>query len=570
MRFFIDSQDVETTEVLAGVIARVMSARGAAAERADSPEAFGAGDIILSADAARRDEGFDIAERPTGVIEISGHGRLGLLFGLGKFLRTSTFLRQQWIPSPWRGTSFPQKDFRIIYFASHFNNYYQEAPLDDVRKYIEDLALWGYNSLSFWFDMHPFASIRDQRVHPFLERLKSFARFGKRLGMRIVLCGQANEGYNSTPERLRATPTGRSHYGVEICPSSREGLTLMLSHKRELFEAFAGIEVDGLILWPYDQGGCSCDACRPWGSNGMLRAGNELADLFHQFYPKGQIVFSTWLFDYKTDQKEWEGLGKAFKDRPDWVDFIMADSHETFPEYPLIKGVPGGLPLLNFPEISMWGMWPWGGFGANPLPRRFSGLWNQTARVMSGGSPYSEGIHEDVNKALYAQFYWNGNGDYEDSLREYAGFEFGCQEGAAFIDAVLRLEQAHAPRWRPEINPDHFSVPPIPPKANPIKTFEIMCGLDANLPEWGRRAWRWRILYLRSLLDAELFKSVGEPTVHCEEAFLELTAIYHATHGNPRVKPPSTRVRANAAKDIDAWRRSFNEVDLTRKISNNE
>lgn len=51
----------------------------------------------------------------------------------------------------------------------------------------------------------------------------------------------------------------------------------------------------------------------------------------------------------------------------------------------------GGLPLLNFPEISMWGRGPWGGWGANPLPSRFEGLWQQTKGFVLGGMPYSEG-----------------------------------------------------------------------------------------------------------------------------------------------------------------------------------
>ena len=67
----------------------------------------------------------------------------------------------------------------------------------------------------------------------------------------------------------------------------------------------------------------------------------------------------------------------------------------------------GGLPLLNFPEISMWGNWPWGGVGANPLPARFQRLWDQVQHAVQGGFPYSEGIYEDMNKAVVAQFYWD-------------------------------------------------------------------------------------------------------------------------------------------------------------------
>jgi hypothetical protein len=87
-------------------------------------------------------------------------------------------------------------------------------------------------------------------------------------------------------------------------------------------------------------------------------------------FPQIQIILSTWLFDPGIDEGEWEGLSAKLSENHEWIDFILADSHTIYLRYPLIHGVPGGLPLLNFPEISMWGMSPWGGYGANPLPRR--------------------------------------------------------------------------------------------------------------------------------------------------------------------------------------------------------
>ena len=40
-------------------------------------------------------------------------------------------------------------------------------------------------------------------------------------------------------------------------------------------------------------------------------------------------------------------------------------------------------------------------------PSRFQRLWNQVKRVVEGGFPYSEGIYEDINKAVVVQFYWD-------------------------------------------------------------------------------------------------------------------------------------------------------------------
>ena len=65
--------------------------------------------------------------------------------------------------------------------------------------------------------------------------------------------------------------------------------------------------------------------------------------------------------------------------------------------------MPGGLPLLNFPDISMYGQNPWGGYGANPHPGRLQQRWDETKKKLSGGFPYSEGIYEDINKVICAQ-----------------------------------------------------------------------------------------------------------------------------------------------------------------------
>ena len=53
-----------------------------------------------------------------------------------------------------------------------------------------------------------------------------------------------------------------------------------------------------------------------------------------------------------------------------------------------------------------------------------------------------------------------------------------------------------------------------------------------------RQAWRWRQLYLRALIDAELAKNRNLPNDRCQEAFAELIEIYHAQKAEVHVRPP--------------------------------
>jgi len=70
-------------------------------------------------------EGFRIVDGEDGAIRIVGNDELGLLYGLGKLLHTSRFDQGGWTPSTWRGTSLPVCPIRGMYFATHFNNFYE-------------------------------------------------------------------------------------------------------------------------------------------------------------------------------------------------------------------------------------------------------------------------------------------------------------------------------------------------------------------------------------------------------------------------------------------------------------
>ena len=189
---------------------------------------------------------------------------------------------------------------------------------------------------------------------------------------------------------------------------------------------------------------CACEQCQPWGCNGYLRLSRDLTELGRSYYPGMKTVLSTWMFD-TPPEGEWQGLTDALTKREHGIDYILADSHEDFPRYPLEVGVPGQLPLLNFPEIRMWGDWPWGGFGANPLPGRFQRLWDQVKQVVQGGFPYSEGINKDLNKAIVVQFCWDPKQTARSTLEEYIAYEF---DSNATEDVLAMIDRSTA-RSRP-------------------------------------------------------------------------------------------------------------------------
>ncbi len=510
--------------------------------------------IRLAIQAGIGAEGFRIENEPGGAIRIVGNDERGLLYGVGKFLRVSGYAGGLFTPGAWRGASAPEKPVRGIYFATHFHNFYHDAPVAQIERYVEDLALWGINTFTVWFDLHHYRGIDDPDAQRMIARLKAVLGAAKRIGLSAGLLFLANEAYANSPEELRADYTAGhdgysqapgGHYHVELCPNKPGGRELLLKWATERLEAFADIMPDYLWLWPYDQGGCTCSRCAPWGANGFLSIAEPTARLYRRYNPRGKVILSTWFFDHFI-QGEWAGLNKAFREKqPDWVDYLMADDYgDKFPDYPLRHGVPGGLPLLSFPEISMYRTSNWGGFGANPLPRHFQDIWDASGKHLSGGFPYSEGVFDDINKAVVAQLQWQENREALDVLREYIAFEYSpgvVDDVTAAVD-ILERNVHHQTGQR-----DGLYHVDMPESADTDKAWARLESADQRLSPHVRKTWRWRILYLRGLIDAELAANDFRITERCEEAFEELTGIYHAGQAALCVAPP-TRAALGAGR----------------------
>ncbi len=493
----------------------------------------GAG-IILSVDGTLSSEAFRI-DGADGAVRVTGGSPRGLLYGVGKFLRTSGY-DGTFQPSPWRGTSVPQGTLRGMYFASHFHNWYHQASEPEISRYMEDLALWGVNAVMVIFPMINLQDWNDPAAEPAMALVRQYAKTAKGLGLQFAT-GINNTMFIGAPKDIRAVPLPdpthrRGNSGHPICPSNPEGHAYLMENARLLFEKLSDVGLDILVHWPYDEGGCACEKCAPWGCNGYLRLSRDLTQLGRGYFPNLKTVLSTWMFD-TPPEGEWQGLADALKKENGWVDYILADSHEDFPRYPLDSGVPGNLPLINFPEISMWGNSPWGGFGAHPLPSRFQRLWGQVKQAVSGGFPYSEGIYEDINKSVVLQFYWDRDRTARATLEEYIHYEFGSGVAEEVLAVIEILEKSASCSQRKE-SVDKEAV---------RRACQLSKTVDARLPNWARRNWRWEILKLRTVLDRERFTGDGLETPVAEAAMLRLIEIYHCQMETDdpyhhRVRPP--------------------------------
>jgi hypothetical protein len=485
-------------------------------------------------------EGYVIAATPQGLL-VAGDDARGLRAGVGRLLHEATYAPGVFIPGPWRGISVPDCAVRGMYCAFNFHNWYADCPRDRLKQYLEELSLWGYNTI--FYSVH-FPDSRDAA---------GFARHVAATREVIALthdCGLAvgflqcpNVGLPGIPAEWVAVdvpdtdPARRGQAGPRVCPSQPGAMAWLEARFEDYFSGFDDLGLDYVSTFPYDAGGCGCPDCWPWGARGFVAASQLFFAVARRHFPACQRVLATWCYDVMDQSDgEFEGLDRLLREDASWVDYLMIDAHEDFPRWPLEHGVPGGLPAVNFPEITMWGRYPWGGSGANPLPDRFQRLWRQARHLMDGGFPYSEGIFEDLNKVVYSHFYWDKEADAADAVRTYVAYEFSPEVVALVTEAIYLLEETYPPETR---TPEAVR-----------RAWELLRDADARLPERARAAWRWRILYLRALIDVELLG--GEVTDAADAAYEELIDIFCAQHAGGPVLPRSRRVRREQAEALAA------------------
>lgn len=525
------------------VLARQLAPRGGTLADSGYP-------ITVGLNAAMEADSFALTPDGEGV-QLEANNLCTLYAGLGHFLLKSSFdPAGGFTPAP-LPIRVKQKDsIRGMYLASHFYNFWHVAPMEEVEPHLENFALWGCNTLMLCLAPQHYASFKSPEAAEMIARLKALLAYAGELGIAPALILCSNTGFHDRPEALAAPWDQRGNYitpnyaelHTEVCPSLPGGMEEIRRAHREFFEAFADVPVKYFAYWAYDEGGCTCDACAPWSTNGFIRCYEEsVKDQIAEFFPDAEIILSTWHFDRHLKNEGVDFYDKIAAGEYPWAKYIMAIHFDgTLMPAVTSRGVPDGRHIIDFPEISMYACKPWGGFGANPIPMRLDNIADNGGGCLDGGFPYSEGIWEDINTFLCITRYSGWYANTTEALRDYIRYYF---TGADVESLVRALQLMETTLWRgTEKTADgHLRSPLRYPNAA-REVYRLITEADAALPEPIRTGWQWRIVYLRAVIDHELYRHDYIPSASplTQDCLRELTAIYHAH--DPRiqlaVKPP--------------------------------
>ena len=219
-------------------------------------------------------------------------------------------------------------------------------------------------------------------------------------------------------------------FGQLICPHNPDARKVILSNHENLFADLAksGIHLNSLTAAPYDYGGCNCEHCNPW----IITFAELTRDIFkiaQLYYPDIQLRFIGWWWSEEEHSQfaEWmdrnaPGLTRSIALHIPYEATCVADVilpkyceryafvHIGYAEQAKPRDVYG----KTGPVIA-----------SNRLEKTVEKLKSQG---VSGVSAYSEGIFDDINKALLGALFTEKQKTSLETLHVYAKRYFGAND----------------------------------------------------------------------------------------------------------------------------------------------
>lgn len=418
--------------------------------------------ITLDLDSGMPPESYSVTAREARVT-ITGADGQGLLYGIGHFLRT-----MQWEPGV---VNFPRTDTGVCTPAypirGHQLGYRFQANCydtwDDAQydQYIRELALFGCNSI----ENIPLEDMRKSPHMP-LDRRTMNRRISE-------ICRKYGMDY------WVWTP-------AVFDLSDREKRTAHLAEHKQLYTDCP--ELTGVFFPGGDPGANPPELVLPFIE--------DLAGHLRRHHPEAKVWLSLQWFKEKQCDDIYAWIDR---ERPDWFGGLVAGPGS--PPAPETRArLTDAYPLRLYPDITHTVRCqypvPWwdpafsltlGRECINPRPVFYAFIHNYYAPFSEGFITYSDGINDDVNKAVWSRLGWNPASGARDILVEYARFFFSTYYAETIADGILALEK----NWEG----------PLAENGGVDATLALWQRLEQALPELAGN-WRWQTLLVRAYYDA--------------------------------------------------------------------
>ncbi len=202
--------------------------------------------------------------------------------------------------------------------------------------------------------------------------------------------------------------------------------------------------------------------------------------------------------------KNWgEVFTNELSSLPDEIDAVIMGPNHAYPIHELRKRIPDKYPMRFYPDIThnlrceypvnfLEDDWHFSYAATlsresvNPRPTELRTLHRIFSPYTIGSVSYSEGVHDDVNKAIWSALEFNANTDLYEILLDYARYYMPGADEEKIADLILLLEK----NWQnaPEENPCIDIA------------YKGFCELKKDYPKLSEN-WRFTQLYFRACCD---------------------------------------------------------------------
>ncbi len=366
---------------------------------------------------------------------------------------------------------------REIYCPAHFGNSYEAMWPREMKAYLAELKFWGFNRYSDWITTtdicSPYASGSSWDLgREQLERKKTAFRAAQDLGLGLNLIITPNHVYLNQLRAGLSAVKQRNIIGQLICPGKPEARKIILENAEHWFGDMAqsGIRLNALTAFAYDYGGCACEQCKPWILT-FAKLTKEIHAIAEHHHPGIEPWFCSWWWS----AAEHELVNKwADEEAPGWLKGITLHIEYNQTRFKEVA-VPKGCRKIAFVHNGYSDTRASGDvyckFGPTIAPERLPTTLNGiAAQGAAGFQAYSEGVFDDVNKAIlgglssgkfatvqevlnaYATRYFDAKGDQANRWVDWLS-SWGDRRKVVLpkaADEFAALSAGLAPTWRLE------------------------------------------------------------------------------------------------------------------------
>jgi hypothetical protein len=515
----------------------------------------------------------------------------GLWSGVGRFLRHMMWLNAEFACPAWSDEFRPAMKLRGEVISSHaVSNTYLNWEIDEWRRYIEDMALWGMNlfytiPLHFadWLGMDPWSDppvFASQEQRDAFERHWSIQSRVSEIVRDMGLFFGVWMPSNDPPMALHRDEWDRG-WKEYVCPSIPDAREAILRGREEYARRLPHLDI--LFVPSADDGGCWCSDCTPWSETylGLLR---DQYDIVRRYHPDVQVMLSNQALTHTEntvlcaalagmDDTSWiagvayaPGSNELFRHArltEEWSRFDRPDlGTEVISLKDFRRHLPSDIDLYLYPDIThslrcqypIWETDPIVGhtYHRDPTffrPAFYHDMYQKTAPFCDGSFPYSEGMYDNFNQVLWLELGNDPHRAAHEIVFDYWRWHVGDAAAPSASAATDALEQA----WLEDIT----TTTEIDRAVR--NTFEMF----QHVPR-GREQGNWRadILRLRSLTDRWLRDRLRHAS-EAEQRIIEHLTTIDAKCDDVDADDQVRAVQSALRQAADMTRQSISEISPT-------